>query len=194
VKFAPLGAKRALAVTALTGALALPLLTGAPPANAAVGDAAGALATTAIDVAAATISNAQNELKDPNTTCQVSVTGDNVVQRVNALVAEVHAEDAIAAVGDCVSHSAGTYTGTVTAFDEVYTATSVTTGTWGSACNAASPGSSIEGVLQPLPAAKVCAYPFPSGALGKYHRAKGILTNSRGQAFVAYSPVWYVNN
>jgi hypothetical protein len=183
-------ARGASVATAVAGLL-LPITT---TAHADETDIGGAALTYALDVAAAEAQNAANELQDPNTTCNIVVTGDNVVQRVNALVAEVHAEDVIAADGTCVSFSTGTYTAHVSAVDEVYTPSSLTNGSWGASCAAPGAGAnSIEGVANAV-TYKLCTFPFPSSALGRYHRAKAVLTNSRGQTFTKYSPIWYVSN
>ncbi len=184
--------KRFLAIGCVAAALAAPL-TLTTPAHAGVDDAGGALLTTALDVAAATLGNASNALADPNTTCKVTAAGDNAVQRVNYQLGENHAQDVVAGDGECVSLSSGTYNGTVTVYDQVFTATSATSGTWGNACGASATGASIAGVLK-VQVTKLCTFPFPSAGLGKYHRAKAVLSNSRGQVFVDYTPVWYVNS
>lgn len=182
--------KKTLLVLAMAGALSL---TGVSTASADVNDAGGALLTNTLDMAEAALGNTDAALADPNTTCKVTATGNVLVQRTNALVADVFAEDLIVGVGSCVSLSSGTYSGTVTVVDQYYVATSATSGTWKNAC-AASPvsASSVAGVLQPLPANRICSYGFPSGALNRYHRAVATLTNSRGQRFVDISPVWFL--
>ena len=178
----------AAVATAIAGLL---LSSTTAPARADETDIGGAALTYALDVAAAEVQNAGNAIKDPNTTCNLAATGDNVVPRVNALVAEVHAEDVIAADGTCVSFETGAYSATVYVYDQMYTPTSITTGTWSNACGTSVTTNSIGGVAN-TPAYKLCLFPFPSAALGKYHRAKAVLTNTRGQTFVKYSPIWYV--
>ena len=181
--------KKLLLVATLTAGLSI---LGATSAQAAVTDIGGATLTNTQDTAAAALANTSAAAADPNTTCKVNAVGANAVQRTNALVGEVYAQDVVAGVGECLSLSSGTYSGTVTIRAQYYTAASVTTGYWTTFCSASASGSSLAGVLGPLTPTKLCSVSFPSAALNKYHRAVATLTNSRGQTFTDISPVWWV--
>lgn len=180
----------AVVTVAAAAGLAFPMM-----ANASPTDIAGAALTDAQDVAAAAESNAQQVLADPNTTCSIKAIGDNAVQRTDAVVAEVFAEDAIAAQGSCVSFDTSTYSATITVVDQAFQATSATGGFWFTVCTGPTvTAASIEGVAQPLPSDKLCTFGAPSSALNKYHRAVATLTNTRGQRFTDISPLWFVNS
>ena len=181
---------RTLTVAALTACLAGGAL--ATQAYAAAGDLGGAAATTALDLAAAQLSNIRQSTADPNTTCTVKAVGDNVVQRTDAIVADVKAQDVIAAVGSCASLAPGDYTITVSVVDQYYTASSATAGTWSATCPANASSPAVIGVAVAAPYG-ICTYAFPSPALNKYHRTFAVLTNSRGQRFTDVSPVWFDN-
>lgn len=181
--------KKTLLVLAAAGTLSL---TGIAPASADVSDGGGAALSNTLDMAEAALGNTDAALADPNTTCKVTATGNVLVQRTNALVADVFAQNVIVGAGTCISLSPGTYTGTVKVVNQYYVATSATTGSWVDACSASTPASSVAGVLQPVPTSKLCSYAFPSAALNRYHRAVATLTNSRGQKFVDISPIWFL--
>ena len=159
-------------------------------ANAAATDVA-AIVTEAQDIAAASLNNSGQTLNDPNTTCTVKAIGDNLVQRENLLVAEVYTEDFGTATGTCASFDTSSYSATVTMALQAFYQTSATSGRWVTYASTSASANSIFGVAQPFPATLINTIVAPSDLLNRYHRVAGVLTTSRGQRFVDYSPLWF---
>jgi hypothetical protein len=164
---------------------------------AAANDLAGASATWSLDVSRASVNNANQTAADPNTTCQVTTTGDALVQSTDALVAQVYGEDFGAASGTCLSFdTTTTYNATVTVSLEAFypDRPGALTGTW-KVISTSPPEStnSLQGLAEPLPTYLIQRYGLNDPSLNRYHRAHGIITDTRGQRFESYSPYWFMN-
>jgi hypothetical protein len=171
-------------------ATALGLLIPSAVASADVTDLSGATISDAADLAAATVNNTEQTANDPNTTCYLKAAGGNVVPRTNLVVGEVYAEDVSTATGECVSFDTSSYTVRLTANLQAYIPTSLGYH-WVTFCSTSTSQGSVDGVTVPLIAHTVCDLGAPSPYLNSYHRVQGILTDSRGQTFLDYSPIWF---
>lgn len=180
---------RTVAVTA--AALCVTAVT-TTSAHADVIDIGGATLTHSFDVSDAALANLAQSSVDPNTTCQITTTGTALVQRTNALVGEVYGQDMGTAVGECFSFNPASYSATVTVHVEAFYPNSLTGGEWRVVCSDSKSASSVAGIVQPLPPVALCTYAGMNPHLNRYHRAHGILTNTRGQKFESYSPMWYM--
>lgn len=164
----------------------------ATPAHAGAEDLLAASLTHTIDVESAALENFAQVQGDPNTTCQVTTTGTAVVQRTNALVGEIYGQDMGTAVGECFSFDTSRYSATVVVHVEAFYASGLVGGTWVTVCSASSSAPSIAGFAQPVPPVALCSYAGMNPHLNRYHRAHGILTNTRGQVYHSYSPIWFM--